>query len=194
MLMRQIIGSCVATVIAIGGISIAGAQDNAADATEMALKARQMEIDLRSQVVLDELLASNAGATSLFEQSAGYAVFEVTKAGGFLVTGAGGNGVVINPANGNRVYMRLASGGVGFGLGVQRYDLVIMFENQPRLEQFMGGGWDSSATAQAAAGQEGINLTSSFVDGVAFFQITDKGLIAMADVAGTRFWVADTLN
>jgi hypothetical protein len=58
----------------------------------------------------------------------------------------------------------------------------------------MDGGWDSSATAQAAAGQEGINLTSSFIDGVAFFQITDKGLIAIADVAGTRFWVADTLN
>jgi predicted aconitase len=48
--------------------------------------------------------------------------------------------------------------------------------------------------AQAAAGQEGINLTSSFIDGVAFFQITDKGLIVIADVAGTRFWVADTLN
>lgn len=45
-----------------------------------------------------------------------------------------------------------------------------------------------------AVGQEGINLTSSFIDGVAFFQITDKGLIAIADVAGTRFWVADTLN
>jgi lipid-binding SYLF domain-containing protein len=194
MLMRQIIGSCVAVVIAIGGVNLAVAQDDAAVASEMALKARQMEIDLRSQAVLDKLLASNAGAKNLFEQSAGHAVFEVTKAGGFLVTGAGGNGVVLNPASGNRVYMRMASGGVGFGLGVQRYDLVLMFEDLPRLEQFMRGGWDSSATAQAAAGQEGINLTSSFVDGVASFQITDKGLIALADVSGTRFWVAETLN
>jgi len=194
MLMRKIIGSCAAVVVAVGVINVAGAQDEAAVASEMALKARQMEIDLRSQVAIDELLASDAGAKTLFDQSSGFAVFEVTKAGGFLVTGAGGNGVVVNPASGSRVYMRLASGGVGFGLGVQRYDLVIMFENLPHLEQFMVGGWDSSASAQVAAGQEGINLTSSFVDGVAFFQVTDKGLIAIADVAGTRFWVADALN
>ena len=31
-------------------------------------------------------------------------------------------------------------------------------------------------------------------DGVAFFQITDKGLIAIFDVSGSRFWVAETLN
>ena len=58
----------------------------------------------------------------------------------------------------------------------------------------MDGGWDSSATAQAAAGQEGVTVTSSFIDGMAFFQITDKGLMAAADVAGTRFWVAENLN
>ncbi|MFP6828951.1 MAG: YSC84-related protein [Gammaproteobacteria bacterium] len=121
-------------------------------------------------------------------------MFDVTKAGGFLVTGAGGSGVVIKKGTGDRVYMRMGSGGVGFGIGAQQYDLVIMFEDLLHLERFMDGGWDSSATAQAAAGQEGINLTSSFIDGVAFFQITDKGLIAIADVAGTRFWVADTLN
>jgi lipid-binding SYLF domain-containing protein len=160
----------------------------------MELKARQMEIDLRSQVALDNLLASNDGAKSLFDQAAGYAVFEITKAGGLMVTGAGGSGVAVNKASGSRSYMRMGSGGVGFGIGVQNYDLIVMFEDEPHLMRFMDGGWDSSATAQAAAGQEGINLTSSFIDGVAFFQVTDKGLIAIADVAGTRFWVADTLN
>ena len=121
-------------------------------------------------------------------------MFDVTKAGGFLVTGAGGSGVVINKGTGDRVYMRMGSGGVGFGIGAQQYDLVIMFEDAPHLERFMDGGWDSNATAQVAAGREGIALTSSVFDGVAFFQITDKGLIAIFDVSGSRFWVAETLN
>ncbi|HEY5622322.1 MAG TPA: YSC84-related protein [Gammaproteobacteria bacterium] len=166
----------------------------AQEGEDLELRARQMEIDARSKQTLDNLLVEKEGAGSLYAQAAGYAVFRVTKAGGFLVTGAGGSGVAVNKATGDRVYMRMGSGGVGLGLGAQQYDLVIMFEDQAQFERFMDGGWDSSATAQAAAGQEGINLTSSFIDGIAVFQITDKGLMAIADVSGTRFWVADALN
>ena len=198
MAMRQFFIALSTVGLVLGGIGWADAQeyvglpdDAPDDAAE--LQARQMAIDTRSQATVDALLASNDGAKALFDQAAGYAVFAVTKAG-FFVTGAGGSGVVINKGTGTRVYMRMGSGGVGFGLGAQQYDLVIMFEDAPHLERFMDGGWDSSATAQAAAGQEGINLTSSFIDGVAFFQITDRGLMAVADVSGTRFWVADTLN
>ncbi len=194
MAMQRSFLSLISVGLLFGGMSGANAQDDDAPASAEELQARQMEIDTRSQAALDGLLESNEGAKGLFEQAAGYAVFDVTKAGGLLVTGAGGSGVVVNKATGDRIYMRMGSGGVGFGIGAQQYDLVIMFEDVPHLERFMDGGWDSSATAQAAAGQEGINLTSSFIDGVAFFQITDRGLMAVADVSGTRFWVADTLN
>ena len=187
---RQLLLSFLSVVLVCVGSGWASAQEG----EDLELRARQMEIDARSQVTLDNLLAENEGAQTLFEQAAGYAVFAVTKAGGFLVTGAGGSGVAIHKTTGQRVYMRMGSGGVGFGLGAQQYDLVVMFEDTAHFERFMDGGWDSSATAQAAAGQEGINLTSSFIEGVAFFQITDRGLMAIADVSGTRFWVADTLN
>jgi lipid-binding SYLF domain-containing protein len=193
MAMRHVLVGLASVGLLLGGLNSANAQDDA-PATDAELKARQMEIDLRSQVTLDGLLGTNGNAKILYDRAAGYAVFDVTKAGGLFVTGAGGSGVAVNKESGARTYMRMGSGGVGVGLGLQQYDLVIMFEDTAHLGRFMDGGWDSSATAQAAAGQEGINLTSSFIDGVAFFQITDKGLIAIADVAGTRFWVADTLN
>jgi hypothetical protein len=45
-----------------------------------------------------------------------------------------------------------------------------------------------------AAGREGVTFMSSFVDGVALYQITDKGLMAWADVSGTRFRVVTELN
>jgi lipid-binding SYLF domain-containing protein len=90
--------------------------------------------------------------------------------------------------------MRMGTGGVGLGIGGQRYSLVMLFETAERLDKFIAGGWDSSATAEAAAGQEGIAFRSSFVDGVAFYQITDKGLMAVADVSGTKFWVNEELR
>ncbi len=192
--MRHTFIGLISVGLVLGGLGWADAQEDDAPDDAAELQARQMEIDTRSQATVDALLESNDGAKALFDQAAGYAVFAVTKAGGFFVTGAGGSGVVVNKGTGTRVYMRMGSGGLGFGLGVQQYDLVIMFEGAPHLERFMDGGWDSSATAQAAAGQEGINLTSSFIDGVAFFQITDRGLMAVADVSGTRFWVAESLN
>ena len=194
MAMRQFLVGSITMGFLLGGLGLGNAQEGDAPATDAELQARQLLIDTRSQATLDELLASDEAAKSLFDAAAGYAVFAVTKAGAFFVTGAGGAGVVINKATGERVYMRMGSGGVGFGIGGQKFDLVIMIEDAAHLGRFIDGGWDSSATAHAAAGQEGINLTSSFIDGVAFFQITDKGLMAIADVSGTRFWVAETLN
>jgi lipid-binding SYLF domain-containing protein len=88
----------------------------------------------------------------------------------------------------------MGTGGIGLGLGAQRYQLIILFETEPYLDRFIEGGWNASASAQAAAGQEGVTLTSSFIDGVALFQLTDRGLMAQADVSGTRFWVIDDLN
>lgn len=167
-----------------------GAQESE---TDVELEQRRLVIDTNAQRALDELLASNEGAKGLYEAAEGYAAFTATKAG-FVVTGGGGTGVIINKGTGNRVYMRMGTGGIGLGIGAQTYDLIIFFETEAVFSAFMDGGWDSSATAQAAAGQEGITVTSSFIDGMAFYQITDKGLMAVADVAGTRFWVAENLN
>jgi lipid-binding SYLF domain-containing protein len=154
---------------------------------------RRLEIDTSAQKTLDELFAAQPSARELYDKAAGYAVFTATKAG-FIVSGGSGTGVAIDKATGQRTYMRMGTGGIGLGIGAQRYNLVILFEDTARLNRFVAGGWDSSATAQAAAGQEGIAVRSSFIDGVAFFQLTDKGLMAHADVSGTRFWVIEDLK
>ena len=125
---------------------------------------RRQEIDSNAQATLDELLKAQSGVRDLYERAAGYAVFTVTK-GGFIVSGGGGNGVAVNKATGQRTYMRMGTGGVGLGIGGQRYSLVVLFETEDRLNKFVAGGWDSSATAEAVAGQEGVAFRSSFIDG-----------------------------
>jgi lipid-binding SYLF domain-containing protein len=154
---------------------------------------RRQEIDKIAQATLDEALNAQPGARHLYERAVGYAVFAVTK-GGFIVSGGGGNGVAVDKATGQRTYMRMGTGGIGLGIGGQRYGLVILFENDDRLAKFVAGGWDSSATAEAVAGQDGVAFRSSFIDGVALYQITDKGLMAQADVSGTKFWVNEELR
>ena len=156
--------------------------------------ARQLEIDTDAQATLDKLFAERGDARTLYDRAAGYAVFSATKAGAFLVSGGSGTGVAVNKASGQRTYMRMGTGGIGLGIGAQRYSMIILFETEAVLNRFVQGGWDSSATAQAAAGKEGVAVRSSFVNGVAFYQLTDKGLMAHADVSGTRFWVIDDLN
>jgi lipid-binding SYLF domain-containing protein len=154
---------------------------------------RKQEIDSAAQSTLDKLLKEDSGAKELYGKAVGYAVFTVTK-GGFIVSGGGGNGVVVDKANGKRTYMRMGMGGVGLGIGGQRYGLVVLFETKDRMDKFVAGGWDSSATAEAAAGKAGTAARTSFYDGVAYYQITDKGLMAHADITGTKFWVNDELR
>jgi lipid-binding SYLF domain-containing protein len=154
---------------------------------------RRQEIDASAQAALDELFATDSNARDLYERAVGYAVFTATKAG-FIVSGGGGTGVAVNKSTGQRTYMRMGTGGIGLGIGAQRYNVYALFETADRLEKFIAGGWDSSATAEAAAGTEGVAVRASFVDGVAFFQLTEKGLMAHADVTGTKFWVIDELR
>ena len=55
-------------------------------------------------------------------------------------------------------------------------------------------GFASVVDLLRAAGKEGVAVQSSFFDGVAFYQITEKGLMAHADISGTKFWVNEELR
>jgi lipid-binding SYLF domain-containing protein len=173
-----IVVACLAATVALAG-----------DAPEQ----RREEIDLNASRSLEELFSHRSEAKDLYDQAVGYAVFSATKAG-FVVSGGRGTGVVVNKETGARTYMRMFTGGVGLGIGAQTYDLVLLFETQQRLDDFVGGSWDANTSAHAAAGSDGIGVASTFINGLAVYQVTDKGLMAWADVAGTRFKVLDELN
>ena len=165
---------------------------HAQDATPAAQ--RRQEIDKSAQTTLDNLLQTNEGAKALYDKAVGYAVFNATKAGIFVVSGGGGTGVAVDRATGKHTYMRMGLGGIGLGIGAQKYALIVLFETKEHLDKFVAGGWDSSATAEAAAAKEGAAARATFMNGVAFYQVTDKGLMAHADITGTKFWKVDDLN
>ena len=182
---KQILIAAAAAFM-VAGLSVAQEVD------EKVAKNRA-EIDTQAEAALAELFASVEGAKDLHDKAAGYATFHVTKAG-LGVSGAGGQGVAVNKSSGARTYMNMGAAGAGFTFGATRYEIVILFESAERMNAFTMGGWDSAATAQAAAGSEKAGASKTFFEGVAYFQVSDKGLMASADVTGTKFWVNEDLN
>jgi lipid-binding SYLF domain-containing protein len=160
------------------------------DANGLAAK-RQEILDMSKSTI--DALRKDSSAKSLVDSAYGHAVFDTTK-GGFLVTGAGGTGVAMRKNGANPVYMHLGAGGVGLGAGLENYKLIVLFENEDTYDRFVDGAWTAGASAQAAAGRDGAAIVGKFVNGVAVYHVTDKGVIAQADVSGVKFWPSDRLN
>jgi len=150
-------------------------------------------IDQMARETLQQLLSEDAAASSLADSAVGFAVFDSFKVA-LLLSGGGGVGVAVNSATAQRTYMKMGTGGIGVGLGGQSYQIVFFFENQKAFDRFVEKGWQADASANAAAGTKGANETASFNNGVAIFQLTNKGLMAQADVSGTKYWKNKKLN
>jgi lipid-binding SYLF domain-containing protein len=186
MLRNTLLAASAAAILSVCGAA-------AAQESDSKVAKERADIDGRAEEALAEFRETVEGGQALLDKAAGYAVFRVTKAG-LGVSGAGGQGVTVNKSSGARVYMNMGAAGAGFTFGASRYDVVILFETAERLNAFSTGGWDSAATAEAAAGSESAAVGATFFEGVAYFQIGNRGLMASADVTGTRFWASEDLN
>jgi lipid-binding SYLF domain-containing protein len=184
--------AALATVTLVGVSAQDRDHDDDDQVAASGLAERRQEILDMSKAALNEL-RKDKSAAQLLDSAYGHAVFDTTK-GGLIVTGAGGTGVAMRKNGSNPVYMHMGSGGVGLGAGLENYKFIVLFENEDTYKRFSDGEWSGGATAQAAAGRDGAAVVGKFNNGVAVYHITDKGLIAQADVSGVRFWPSDRLN
>jgi len=184
--------AALATVTLVGVSAQDRDHDDDDQVAASGLAERRQEILDMSKAALNEL-RKDKSAAQLIDSAYGHAVFDTTK-GGLIVTGAGGTGVAMRKNGSNPVYMHMGSGGVGLGAGLENYKFIVLFENEDTYKRFIDGEWSGGATAQAAAGRDGAAVVGKFNNGVAVYHITDKGLIAQADVSGVRFWPSDRLN
>jgi lipid-binding SYLF domain-containing protein len=155
--------------------------------------AKRAKIDETAQQALDELFTKSVKAETLFEKAFGWAVFDNLKLA-LIVSGGGGNGVAVEKGTGARTYMKMGTAGIGLGLGGQTYQVIMFFQDKGTFVNFVENGWQADAGVTAAAGTEGVNPSVGFVNGLAIFKITDTGLMANADVAGTKYWKNKKLN
>jgi len=156
-------------------------------------ESKRMKIDETAKDALNTLFAANPKAETLYELSYGWAVFDNLKLA-FGFSGGGGNGVAKIRVSGEKTYMKMGTVGIGIGLGVNTYQVVFLFQDSRTFRNFVDNGWQADATASAVAGQAGAEAKTDFSNGMAIYQITDKGLMAHADIAGTKYWKNKKLN
>ena len=100
--------------------------------------------------------------------------------------------------SGKDTYMKMASVGIGIGLGVKDFRGIFVFHTRKALDTFINTGWDFAGQADAAAksGDKGgeINVAGTVVNGVSLYQLTKAGLALQATLQGTKYWIDKKLN
>lgn len=153
------------------------------------------EIDIMANDAMQQAFIENTDARNLFDQSAGYAVFDARNINWGVAAGYG-RGVAVSRETDARNYMRMASGGVGWSFGVGGFAtrVVMLFENPQDFNEFVTNGYDGTAGAGSMMGDETADQSLRFVDGRSIFTLSDRGLKVQASAVGTRYWTDDDLN
>jgi lipid-binding SYLF domain-containing protein len=147
---------------------------------------------------LTQLYKQRPSAENIVSKAAGYAVFSNVNALYLFVGGGGGYGVVVNNSSGQKTYMKMAQVDLGLGLGVQDIRVVFAFHSERALNGFVNSGWEFGGQADAAAKarDKGIAATGEVsIDAeTTMYTMSESGLMAKVNLAGTKYWKDDNLN
>ena len=152
------------------------------------------------QQTLSTLYGQDAGTRQEVARSKGYAVFTNVN-NSLLVLGAGsGYGVLRDNRTGRDTYMKMATAGMGIGMGIKKFQAVIIFNDAAALDRFITTGFDASAQADLAAksADDGKVVVSEAANAdfqkVKMYQLTEKGVAVQATMQGYKYWPDDDLN
>ena len=147
---------------------------------------------------LERLYKESPGTKEKIAKAVGYGTFSNANVNLIFASAGSGYGSVVDNSSGKRTYMKMALGGVGLGLGVKDYRVVMIFTEKAALDKFLESGWDASAHADAAAkaGDKGGEASGegNIRSGVEVYSMTEAGLALQATVAGQKYWKDDKLN
>ncbi|WP_419148886.1 YSC84-related protein [Pseudoalteromonas 'SMAR'] len=153
-------------------------------------------LDMRSNV-LTQLYQQKPDTRSQIAAAPGYAVFSNANVNLLFVAAGTGYGVVHNNTTGGNTYMNMAEGGVGLGVGVKDYRIVMVFHSQDAMSQFINSGWTFGGNADAAAkaAKKGASVEGeAYYGDVTVYTFTESGLALQATIKGTKFWQDKELN
>jgi len=147
---------------------------------------------------LAELYAKKPYIRDVVEKAAGYAVFSNFNTQLLVVGSGNGYGVAVDNSNGDKIFLRMAEGGVGLGVALTDFREVIIFNNRAAFLEFVTEGWNFGAKGDAAAkykddgGAAGgeVDLNSDII----VIQMTKSGIALRASMGAAKYWIDDDLN
>ena len=163
-------------------------------------KIEQEKTELRkmSKETLAQLYKLKPTAKQAISKSAGYAVFSNFGTKIIFIGGGSGKGIVSDNKSKKETFMKMVELQAGIGLGVKKFRLVWVFENNKDLTEFINSGWEFGGQTSAVAkmGDDGSAFAGamSISPGIWLYQLTDSGLALEATVKGTKYFKDDDLN
>ena len=168
----------------------------AASKEEIAQK--KAEVRKMANDTLARLYKVQPSAKQAISKAAGYAVFSNFGMKIFFAGGGSGKGLAVDNKTRKETFMKMVEVQAGLGLGIKKFRLVWMFENQSVLKNFINSGWEFGGQATAAAqasGQGGAFAGAmSISPGVWLYQLTDDGLALELTAKGTKYFKDGDLN
>jgi lipid-binding SYLF domain-containing protein len=171
---------------------------HAGDTKDTKKENKQNEIRKMAHDTLHRLYKDDPKAKSAVESAAGYAVFSNMGVKIFLAGSGNGQGIAVNNKSKNETFMKMLEVQAGLGMGVKKFRVIFVFDNEKALDGFVNSGWQfgGQSTAAATTGNKGLAMAGavSVSDGVWLYQLTDKGLAAEITAKSTKYYKDDGLN
>jgi lipid-binding SYLF domain-containing protein len=148
------------------------------------------EINASTSAAMARFKKQVKGGTEYLKAAKGVLIMpNITKAG-FIIGGQYGQGAL--EVGGKTVgYYSLAAGSLGWQIGAEQYDMVILFMTDQVLNQFRNSeGWEAGADAEVTLIQVGADVTVETLRSqhpVAGFVFDQKGLMAGVSIRGAKF-------
>lgn len=158
---------------------------------------KRLETLKMKEQVLTQLFAKKPDTRAQLNSSPGYAVFSNANVNLVFLAAGTGYGVVKNMATKEHTFMNMAEGGIGVGLGVKDYRIVMVFHTNEAMDNFINSGWTFGGNADAAAksGDKGGSVEGeAYYGDVTVYTFTENGLALQATIKGTKFWQDKELN
>lgn len=157
---------------------------------------RQSIIKMKDDV-LTELFKLKPDVRSQLTSSPGYAVFSNVNVNLIFASFGGGYGLAKDNSNKQTTYMKMGEVGIGLGVGVKDFRIVIVFHSQEAFDQFREQGWTFGGQADAAAkaSDKGVAVgAEAIINDATVYQLTKSGLALQATIKGTKYWKDEKLN
>jgi lipid-binding SYLF domain-containing protein len=156
------------------------------------------EINSDATKTLNKLYASQPSARKSISSATGYAVFNQWGVKIGIVGGGKSTGYAFNNKSKKKTYMDMVEGQAGLGLGVKKFALIWVFENEKVFNNFVNNGFTVSGQGNLTASNNGKGVSyagaASVSPGVWLYQLTEKGLSAELTVKGSKYYKDKDLN
>ena len=140
---------------------------------------QQQDIRKMAHDTLQQLYKAEPKTKAAVTHAAGYAVFSNMGVKILLAGSGNGKGLAVNDKSKQETFMKMLQVQAGLGMGVKKFRVVFVFDNEKALESFVNSGWQlgGQSTAAATTGDKGGSMAgaASVSEGVWMYQLTDKG-------------------